>query len=706
MADYSMYHALGDQVSHDPNNPHAQQPNAQQFRPSPAPGPAGYQQAGSSYGAAQAQAPYGTSPQPGYQQQSPYQGGQEHGGYYGGQQSPPQQEGMGGLAQQMGGMALGGAADGSGTVRKKKRDRHAHHEIQNTGSSQAFNGMPPQGAGQIPYGGPSPAGAQAQGQFPAPANAQFTPGQAATPVEHAARGTAVTSAQGRVDPEQIPSVPTSRDGPLQHYLENVFATMDNHIAPPATIPFVAFDQGNSSPKFARLTMTHIPHSTEVLNSLAVPLGLVLQPLAPLSDGERPIPVVDFGETGPPRCRRCRAYINPFMTFRGGGNKFICNMCTFPNDTPQEYFAPTDPTGVRVDRAQRPELMLGTVDFVVPKEYWTKPPVPLNILFLIDVTEESVNKGFLAGFCDGIMNALYSGQNDADEDANEREDGESTTPSTPRLAKGAKIGIVAFDKQMHFFNLSPSLEQAQMLVMPDIEDPFVPLSSGLFVDPQESKVVITQLLTQLPAMFNPDLHSGLKNPEPALLPALEAAASALKATGGKIVCSLAALPTWGKGRLFLRDDTSAVAGTDAEKKLLTTEHAGYIKLANDLVADGTGVDFFLAAPSGGYLDIATIGVYIHRPNQTHSLLVVEALTRNARSHLLQIRRRSLLLPELPFPAGRTPPLPRTQARRYARNRFSSAHESAMLQRPASLGLPRQLHAPHVRGRPRVRRHRRR
>ncbi|TID22058.1 M-phase inducer phosphatase [Venturia nashicola] len=597
MSDYSMYHALGDQQPaaspYDPNRNPGQGPPGQ--RPPVAPSPAGYQQSGSAYATAPPSAAYGAYQQSPYQQQQ-----QEPASYF-----PPQQSGVApndpsaGLAAQLGGMAIAG--DGSGTVRKKK-DRHAYHDISSgPGSSQAFNGMPPPGAAQAPQflnqGSVTPQGGYggqqitpAMNQFPAPVNPAFSAGTPdPTPV--------ASSAQGRVDPESIPSIPRSRDVPAQYYLNHMFPTMENHVPPPAAVPFVALDQGNSSPKFARLTMTHIPSSAEALASIGLPLGLTLQPLAPLQEGESAIPVLDFGDSGPPRCRRCRAYINPFMTFKSGGNKYICNLCTFPNDTPMEYFAPTDPSGVRVDRQQRPELTLGTVDFLVPREYWTKEPVPMRWLFLIDVTEEAVNKGYLDGVCEGIMSALYSGQSKEVD-----ENGEAK----PTLPQGTKVGIVTFDKQMHFYNLSPRLDQAQMMVMPDIEDPFVPFHDGLFVDPEESKTCITQLLNQLPQMFNPNIHAGLKNPEPALLPAMEAAAAAMKETGGKIICSLAALPTWGRGRLFLRDDNSAVAGTDAEKKLLSTEHPGYIKLANMMVENGIGADFFLAAPSGGYLDLATIG----------------------------------------------------------------------------------------------------
>jgi protein transport protein SEC24 len=140
----------------------------------------------------------------------------------------------------------------------------------------------------------------------------------------------------------------------------------------------------------------------------------------------------------------------------------------------------------------------------------------------------------------------------------------------------------------------------MMIMPDLEDPFVPLSSGLFVDPTESKAIIKDLLAKLPTMF-----STVKNPEPALLAALNSAVAGLEATGGKIVCSLATLPTWGPGRLFLRDDGKHIGG-ELDKKLFSTEHPGWKKVSERMVQAGIGVDFFLASPSGGYMDVATIG----------------------------------------------------------------------------------------------------
>ena len=517
MSGYNPYGPPGYQT---PNNgpPHQQQPPlGPQYRPPVAPSP--YQQ--------QSGTPHGQAPPNG--QQSQYGGHQGQGnvpqeqGYFPpqGQAGPGHDGAMGGLSSQMGNMGLG---DEGATASRpnRKKNRHAYHNLdQPAPSPGAFNGMQ-QGFNQQPYRNMdgsqqpnTPYGAQqitpAMNQFPAPAGAAFSPGlQSGGSVFGAPSQQAMptpsgpgVSTQGRVDPEQIPSIPLTRDAAARHYLEHIYPTIDQHLPPPASIPFVAFDQGNSSPKYARLTLNNIPSTSEALAATGLPLGMVLQPLAPLQEGEEKIPVLDFGETGPPRCRRCRTYINPFMTFRSGGNKLVCNMCTFPNDVAPEYFAPTDPSGVRVDRAQRPELTLGTVEFMVPKEYWAKEPVGLRWLFLIDVSQEAITRGFLEAFCNGVMSALYD--DDQDDPDYEKINDEGTT-SKRSIPIGSKVGFVAFDKAMHYFNcsvgqvhtvffrlltfLQAKFDQAQMLVMPDIEEPFVPLGSdGLFADPYESKFVV-------------------------------------------------------------------------------------------------------------------------------------------------------------------------------------------------------------------------
>lgn len=638
MSGYQSYGQTGYQTpNHGANGPPQEPPQGPQWRPAVAPSP--YQQVGTPQAYRQ-EHPNG---QPNQLGGTPYSG-------YPGQATPSQQQGyfppqaqpgvysdgsMGGLSAQMGNMGLG---DDAAAVNRphKKKNRHAYHNLdQPAPSQQAFGGI------QQAYNQPQPltpgipqqpnqhqyAGQQitpAMSQFPAPAGTPFTPGipSVATNFGNQSQGMPASSgpgvsAQGRVDPEQIPSIPLSRDAAARYYLDHTYPTIDQHLPPPATIPFVAFDQGNSSPKYARLTLNNIPSTSEALTATGLPLGIVLQPLAPLQEGEEKVPVLDFGETGPPRCRRCRTYINPFMSFKSGGNKLVCNTCTFPNDVAPEYFAPTNPSGVRVDRAQRPELTMGTVEFTVPKEYWAKEPVGLRWLFLIDVSQEAVNRGFLEAFCNGILGALYEeDQEDADY---EKVEGENP-PTRRSIPVGSKVGFVSYDKAMHYYNCNvgellnvfdaviltssqANLDQAQMMVMPDIEEPFVPLGSdGLFVDPYESKPVITSLLQKLPTLF-----AEIKYPEPALLPTLDSALSALSATGGKIICSLSALPTWGPGRLFMRDE-GKLQGIETEKKLFQTDHSGWKKTAGKMVESGVGVDFFVAAASGGYMDLATIGGY--------------------------------------------------------------------------------------------------
>lgn len=458
MAD-PMYHSMGGPAgdpSNNPSNPYSQQQYQQQqqpysgYPPGAQPPPPQQGQQGAAY---PNQSPNQWPPYGSPQQQNLSTSPEAAYNAVAGQQAPmgaPGDPNMAGLASQMSGLGI--AAD-AGARSHRKKHRHAHHDI-GTGAGAGAAPAPAfgQGAAMAPQQPTSQFLNTGLNQAPqpvagaSPGYVQPAPGMASQP--GISTGVESVPTQGRIDPEQIPSIPRSRDLPAQYYFNHVYPTMDRHLPPPASIPFVAHDQGNSSPKYARLTLNNIPSTSDFLSSTGLPLGMVIQPLAALDPGEQPIPVLDFGDIGPPRCRRCRTYINPFMSFRSGGSKFVCNMCTFPNDTPSEYFAPLDPSGARVDRMQRPELMMGTVEYLVPKEYWNKEPVGLQTLFLIDVSRESVHRGFLKGVCEGIAEALYGEDGTADGT-------EGDEAKARKIPVGSKVGIVTFDTEVHFYNLTVS-----------------------------------------------------------------------------------------------------------------------------------------------------------------------------------------------------------------------------------------------------------
>ena len=473
MPEHDQYHAAAYQAPNsDPQN---QQRQPQFAQPTPPPSSRGV-----SFGHQQTASSYDPNLQQNYQSNAPPSNPQAAGrsfqesGHFP-TQAPPSEGQIGALSSQMGNMGISGDSITASRPVKKK-NRHAHHNLdQSSASSQAFQGPPYGQASSARYVNPDtsmqagfghPYAGQpitpAMSQFPAQGTAHFSPGIQAAPAGFGGQissfdrpaspvslpsGTGV-STQGRVDPEQIPSIPVSRDAAAEYYLDHTYPTLEQHLPPPSAIPFVAYDQGNSSPKLARLSLNNIPSTSDALAATGLPLGLVLQPLARIQPGEPSIPVLDFGESGPPRCRRCRAYINPFMTFRSGGNKFVCNMCTFPNDVTPEYFAPIDPSGARIDRMQRPELTTGTVEYLVPKEYWAKEPVALHWLFLIDVSQEAITRGFLEAFCEGILGALYGDPEEGSTDGSPNGDSLNR-----RLPQGSKVGFVTFDKSVHFYNCS-------------------------------------------------------------------------------------------------------------------------------------------------------------------------------------------------------------------------------------------------------------
>ncbi|PPD67009.1 hypothetical protein GOBAR_DD36110 [Gossypium barbadense] len=284
---------------------------------------------------------------------------------------------------------------------------------------------------------------------------------------------------------------------------------------------------NCNPRYLRLTTSGIPSSQSLASRWHLTLGAVVCPLAEDPEGEE-VPVINYISTGIIRCRRCRAYVNPYVTFTDARRKWRCNICALLNDVPGDYFANLDATGRRIDLDQRPELLKGSVEFVAPTDYMNRPPMPPLYFFLIDVSLSAVRSGMIGS----------------------------------------------------------SLAQPQMMVVSDLDDIFVPLPDDLLVNLSEPRNVVETFLDSLASMFQDNV-----NVESAFGPAVKAAFMVMSQLGGKLLIFQNTLPSLGVGRLKLRGDDLRAYGTDKEHLLRLPEGSFYKQMAADLTKYQIGVNVY-------------------------------------------------------------------------------------------------------------------
>ncbi|XP_019239290.1 PREDICTED: protein transport protein Sec24-like At4g32640 [Nicotiana attenuata] len=381
----------------------------------------------------------------------------------------------------------------------------------------------------------------------------------------------------KVDPNQIPR-------PIPNASVVLHETRQGNQAnppPPATSDYIVRDTGNCSPRFMRCTLNQIPCTVDFLTTSAMPWALLVQPLALPHPSEEPLPVVDFGESGPVRCSRCKGYINPFVKFIDQGRRFICNLCGHTDETPRDYHCNLGPDGRRRDADERPELCRGTVEFVATKEYMVRDPMPAVYFFLIDVSMNAIQTGATAAACSAISQVI------------------SDLPEGPRTL----VGVATFDSTIHFYNLKRALQQPLMLIVPDVQDVYTPLQTDVIVQLSECRQHLELLLESIPTMFQNN-----RTADSAFGAAVKAAFLAMKSTGGKLLVFQSVLPSTGIGALSAREAEGRTNVSAAEKeahKLLQPADKTLKTMAIDFAEYQVCVDVFLTTQS--YVDIASISV---------------------------------------------------------------------------------------------------
>uniref|UniRef100_A0A3Q2WKR4 SEC24 homolog C, COPII coat complex component n=1 Tax=Haplochromis burtoni TaxID=8153 RepID=A0A3Q2WKR4_HAPBU len=352
-------------------------------------------------------------------------------------------------------------------------------------------------------------------------------------------------AQKRLDPDAIPSpIQVIEDDKAK--TTEPFTTGVRGQAPPlVTTNFQVQDQGNASPRFIRCTAYNMPCTADMAKQSQVPLAAVIKPLATLPPDEAPPLVVDHGESGPIRCNRCKAYMCPYMQFIEGGRRFQCGFCSCVTEVPPHYFQHLDHTGKRVDCYDRPELSLGSYEFLATVDYCknNKLPPPPAFIFLIDVSYNAVKSGMVNIVCQELKTLLdclprYSSTHLNDE-------------------KYCQIWCLRFEvraKASGVFYITSYRRTPQALK----QEVFLSLAVSLAAD-----------------------------------------------CAGKLFVFHTSLPiAEAPGKLKNREDKKLI-GTDKEKSLFQPQVGFYSSLAKECVAQGCCVDLFLFPNQ--YVDVATLAV---------------------------------------------------------------------------------------------------
>lgn len=254
------------------------------------------------------------------------------------------------------------------------------------------------------------------------------------------------------------------------------------------------------------------------------------------------------------------------------------MCNLANDVPQafDWDAASQQS---VDRWQRPELNYAVVEFVAPQEYMVRPPQALTYIFLMDVSYNAVSSGLLATSARSILESL---------------------DRIPNADRRTKLAFIAVDSSLHYFCIPRDGGESadpKMLVVSDLDEPFLPTPEDLVVNLVECRQNIEAFLDKLQSMFKDTQNSGC-----AMGSALRAGLRLVSSTGGKLTVLSATLPNVGFGKLDMREDKKAL-GTSKEGTLLQTGNSFYKAFAVECSKQQVSIDMFLF--SGQYQDVASL-----------------------------------------------------------------------------------------------------
>jgi protein transport protein SEC24 len=171
-------------------------------------------------------------------------------------------------------------------------------------------------------------------------------------------------------------------------------------------------------EFLELSSNLAPKTKTAYRDSKFPVACTLTPCL-----ECELPKVQYPVNEIIRCVFCKGYLNLYCIITPKDYIWRCNLCSYLNKLPASY--------VKLMNKPRTELQELNFEIYADESFIARPPMPLTLLFLIDISLDSFKSGFLETICRSIEYTLQSYE----------------------LNDRALIGFVLFDTNIHFVNIS-------------------------------------------------------------------------------------------------------------------------------------------------------------------------------------------------------------------------------------------------------------
>ena len=248
---------------------------------------------------------------------------------------------------------------------------------------------------------------------------------------------------------------------------------------------------NCSSEYISTTSNILPSNEETLSKLSIPISISL---CPMKNTGIELPLINYGDKSIPRCpnANCRAYLNPFVKFIDGGEKWICNFCGLINNTDDYYYCDVDKNGERLDIKEKKELCCGSYEFIANKSYWKRGKTPTEAMyfFIFETSLGAIDNGFFNACVESVKDVI---SNESFYNGNK-----------------VKISIITYNLGVDFYSFNEKYSQPQMLTVND--DPiFLPTNTNnLIFNLEKDKDKILQTLDLIQNTFNRNNQNIINN----------------------------------------------------------------------------------------------------------------------------------------------------------------------------------------------------